>query len=128
MTDRAAFRESAEKTLRAFAPHLMAAPVATPQMLVAFAFSLAKPKQVILVGDAASADMHAMLGVLRERFTPHKMVMLVKDEEARRKLAGYLPVIETMTPHGGKATAYVCENYTCKLPTSEPAKFAELLQ
>jgi uncharacterized protein YyaL (SSP411 family) len=54
--------------------------------------------------------------------------MLVKDEGSRRKLARYLGVVETMTRHQGKATAYVCENYTCKLPTTDTAKFAELLQ
>jgi uncharacterized protein YyaL (SSP411 family) len=53
--------------------------------------------------------------------------MLV-DDGARKMLAGYLPVIETMTRMDGKTTAYVCENYTCKLPTSDPAKFAELLR
>ena len=51
MTDRAEFRAAAEKALRVFAPNLAAGPVGVPQMLVAFAFSLAKPKQVILVGD-----------------------------------------------------------------------------
>jgi len=28
----------------------------------------------------------------------------------------------------GKPTAYVCEDYTCQLPTNEPAKLDELLQ
>ena len=28
----------------------------------------------------------------------------------------------------GKPTAYVCENYTCQLPTNELSKFDELLQ
>jgi uncharacterized protein len=128
MTDRADLRESAGKALLAFASRIMVAPVATPQMLVAYAFSLSKPKQVILVGDPAAEDTRAMLDVLHGRFLPHRIVMLVKDEASRRKLAGYLGVVETMTAHQGKATAYVCENYTCKLPTTDTAKFAELLQ
>jgi len=128
MTDGAAFRESGEKALRAFAPQIAASPMATPQMLVAFSFSLAKPKQVILVGDPAAEDTRALLDALDARFLPEKIVLVVKDEAARKKLAGWLPVVETMTRHGGKATAYVCENYACKLPTADPAKFADLLQ
>ena len=100
----------------------------TPQMLVAYEFSLSKPKQVILVGDPKAEDTRAMLDVLHARFLPQRIVMVLKDDESRRKLAGYMEVVETMTPHQGKATAYVCENYTCKLPTTDPAKFAELLQ
>jgi len=58
---------------------------------------------------------------------PERIILFV-DEASRKTLAGYLPVIETMTANHGKTTAYVCENYTCKLPTADPAKFAELLQ
>ena len=128
MTGRADFRESAEKSLRAMAARIMAAPVAAPQMLVACEFSLSKPKQVILVGDPAAPDTLRMLATLHDRFVPNKIVMLVKDDDSRRKLTLYIPVVETMTRHQGKATAYVCENYTCKLPTTQPEKFAELLQ
>ena len=128
MTDRAALRESAEQALRAFAAQLSAAPVAAPQMLAAFSFSLSKPKQVILVGDPEAEDMRALLGALHARFLPEKIVLVVRDEASRKTLAGYLPVVETMTRHAGKATAYVCENYACKLPTADPEKFAELLQ
>jgi uncharacterized protein YyaL (SSP411 family) len=127
MTDRKDFRDSAGRTLDAFASRIMGTPSAVPQMLVAFAFSLAKPKQVILVGDRASAETAEMLGILHARFLPDSIVMLV-DEPARKTLAGYLSVIETMTRLHGKTTAYVCENYTCKLPTADPAKFTELLQ
>jgi uncharacterized protein len=128
ITDRADLRESADKALRAFSSRMLAAPVATPQMLVAYSFSLSKPKQIILVGDLAAQDTRAMLDVLHGRFLPNRIVMLVKDDESRRKLAAYLGVVETMTRHQDKATAYVCENYTCKLPVTDPAKFAELLQ
>ena len=73
-------------------------------------------------------DTAEMLHRLHARFVPHKIVMLVGDDRERKTLAGWIPVIETMGRLGGKATAYVCENYTCKLPTAEPAKFAELIQ
>ena len=54
------------------------------------------------------------------------------DETSRQTLAGYVPVIASMpgalsTDHG-KTMAYVCENFTCKLPVDDPAKFAELIQ
>jgi uncharacterized protein YyaL (SSP411 family) len=127
LTDRKDFRDSAGRTLGAFASRIMGMPSAVPQMLVAFTFSLAKPKQIILVGDPSSAETGKMLGILHARFLPDSIVMLV-DEPARKTLAGYLSVIETMSRLQGKTTAYVCENYTCKLPTADPVKFTELLQ
>jgi len=127
MTGRQDFRNSAEKTLEAFASRINGMPSAVPQMLVAYEFSLSKPKQIILVGDRSTAPAREMLGILHGRFVPDRIVLFV-DGTSRQTLAGYLPVVETMTAADGKTTAYVCENYTCKLPTADAAKFGELLQ
>jgi hypothetical protein len=128
MTDRPDLRETANRALAAFASRIQSGQVGVPQLLVAYQFSLSKPKQIILVGDANAADTQELLRVLQGRFVPEKIVLLVADEASRKTLAGYLPVVQTMTRLGGKASAYVCENYACKLPTADPAKFAELLQ
>ena len=127
VTNRQELRECAEKTLRAFASRINGAPSAVPQMLVAYEFSLSKPKQIILVGDRSTPEAQAMLHVLRERFLPDAIALFV-DEASRKALAGYLPVIRDMSADHHKTTAYVCENYMCKLPTADAAKFAELLQ
>ncbi len=127
MTGRPDFRKSAEATLQAFASRINAVPSSVPQMLVAYEFSLSKPKQIILVSDRSTAESHEMLRVLHARFLPDSIVLLV-DQGSRKTLAGYLPVIETMTADHRGTTAYVCENYTCKLPTADPGKFAELIQ
>ena len=74
-----------------------------------------------------TAGLPALVHELNSRFLPHKIVLLV-DGSSRKILAAYLPVIETMMEKEGKATAYVCENYSCQLPTPDPKKFAELLQ
>ncbi len=42
-----------------------------------------------------------------------------------RKLA---PFTEFHTPIDGKAAAYVCQNHTCKLPTTDPSELSRLLQ
>ena len=128
MTDRKDFRDTADKGLNAFSSRIMGGPVGVPQMLVAFEFSLSKPKQIILVGDRSAPDTKELVRILNTRFIPNKIVLLVDGDETRKGLSHYLPVIASMVKSGGKSTAYVCENYACKLPTADPAKFAELLQ
>ncbi len=125
MTDRKDFHDSADRLLRALAKRIEAQPAASPQMLAAYEFSLSKPKQIVLVG---TTGLPVLLRELNSRFVPHKIVLLVDGVPSRNALAAYLPVIETMTEKNGKATAYVCENYACQLPTADPKKFAELLQ
>lgn len=128
ITGRRDLRESAERALAAFGPRIMAAPVGVPQMLVAYESSQSKPKQIIIVGERKSPDTRALLEALESRFLPNRVVLLIDDEKARRVLAGYLPVVADMTALDGKATAYVCEDYTCRLPAVEVEQFAQLLQ
>jgi hypothetical protein len=111
-TGRPDFREPAVKTLRAFASRLKSMAAGVPQMLVALNFSLAKPKQIILAGDRDAAETRALLRELRRRFVPNKVVLL---DSHRERL-------------GGRATAYVCENFVCKLPVTEPSRLAALLE
>jgi uncharacterized protein YyaL (SSP411 family) len=43
-------------------------------------------------------------------------------------LSKYLPFIASVGMLNGKATAYVCENEVCKLPTADIAVMAGLLE
>jgi uncharacterized protein YyaL (SSP411 family) len=98
-----------------------------PQMLVAYEFSISKPRQIILVGERDAPDTRRLLAALHSRFLPNYIVLLV-NAESRQALARYLPSVADMTAIGGQATAYLCEDYACKLPTADVAEFARLLQ
>jgi len=39
-----------------------------------------------------------------------------------------MPVVKEMKPIDRKATAYVCEHYVCKLPTSDPEQLTKSLE
>ncbi|HTD44739.1 MAG TPA: hypothetical protein VK687_11180, partial [Bryobacteraceae bacterium] len=116
MTDRADFRRSAERTLQAFSSRLEEAGTGVPQMLVAHAFALAKPREIVLAGAASDAVMREMLSTIRRRFLPSTVVM--RAEQAGRDM----PAV------GGLPTAYVCENFACKLPVTGVAALDELLE
>jgi uncharacterized protein YyaL (SSP411 family) len=127
-TNRSGFRESAERMLAAFASHLAAAPAALPQMLAACEWLLSEPREIILVGERDDADTQALLRTLHSHFVPNRVAMLVDSPETRRALAAGIPSIEFMEKMDGRASAYVCRNYTCQLPVTEARKFAELIQ
>jgi hypothetical protein len=128
MTNRAAFRESAERTLATFAPRLAAAPVALPQMLAACEFLLRGPREVVVVGERDGADTKALLRTLHGSFGPNRVTLLVDSAETRRKLAAGIPAVESMEKIGGRASVFVCTNYACQLPVFEPEQLAGLIQ
>ena len=126
-TDRTDYRDAVEKTLQLFGDHLRKAPSTVPQMLCVLDFYLSKPKQIVIAGKAGAADTQAMLRAVRERYLPNAIVILADGGESQKALAKFLPFLETIEPVGGKATAYVCVNYACQLPTNDRGKLAELL-
>jgi uncharacterized protein YyaL (SSP411 family) len=96
-------------------------------MLVAYMRSRATPRQIVIAGDRESPATAAMLRTVRERFLPERSLFLVDSEETRARLASAQPALAAIAPIDGKPAAYVCENFTCKLPVTEAARMAELL-
>ena len=119
--------EMAERTLQAFQGRLRAAPPSMPQMMVAVDFYLDKPKQILIAGEKDSPDTQAILREVHKRFLPNKIVLLVDGGAVQERLAPGLEILETLSRLDGKATAYICENYVCQLPTNDVAVVARLL-
>ena len=128
ITDQSSLRESAERTLQALGPKISAQPVASPQMLVALDYDDSPRREVVIAGPRDAPLTKAFLGALRARFLPRTIALLIDSDETRNKLAKLFPAAATMREINAQPTAYVCQNYTCQLPTNEPSKFDELLQ
>ncbi len=127
MTGREEWRARADETFGAFAPRFAQEPTAAPQLAAALDFSLSKPKQIVIAGQADARDTQALLRVVHARFLPHKILLLADGGPGQARLAQGLPFIESMAPREGRAQAYICEDYICKLPTTVPAEVARQL-
>jgi len=127
MTGRKEFRETAERAFGAFSARLEQAPSAMPQMLVALDYHLSKPKQIVIAGKIGEPGTESMLKVARAPFIPNKILLLADGGPGQKKLGESLEFLKTVKAIDGKATAYVCENYVCQLPTSDPEVMAKLL-
>src|SRR5438132_1154093 len=129
--------ERARKTIGAFAPTLSHFASAMPQMLVALEYSLAKPRQIVIAGKIdplkdgfAMANNNAtktLLAELHRHFLPNKILMLADGAEGQKFFAEKNEAIGAMTPIDGKPAAYVCENFTCKAPVTNPKALRDLL-
>jgi uncharacterized protein YyaL (SSP411 family) len=127
MTDRAEWRSKAEKTFAAFAGRLEKNPEAVPQLVAAVDFGLSKPKQIVIAGKPEAADTKALLRLVHERYIPNKILLLADGGAGQKQLAQWLPFLEGVTRKQGRATAYICQNYVCKLPANDPTVVARLL-
>jgi uncharacterized protein YyaL (SSP411 family) len=116
---------NAEATFRAFAARLNDAPPAMPFLLSAKMRLDSPPLHIVIVGEKDEADTKELLRVVHETFLPHK-VLMVLDEASR--LVFEAPFLRGMKQINGRATAYVCRDFTCRQPVNEPDELrAELL-
>jgi hypothetical protein len=112
ITERASYKEAAEKTLRLFAQRLQELPQAVPNLLMGLDFLLHEPKRVVVAGDptepAALALLHAIHGV----YQPNKVVLGNRgavDEFTRSLPAKDGPIV------------YLCTGTSCKPPSKDAA-------
>ena len=68
-----------------------------------------------------------MVHEFNRRFLPHDQILLIAPGEGAKHLAKLVPFTASLAPKDGKATAYVCVNYACQLPTTDRAAFAAQL-
>jgi uncharacterized protein YyaL (SSP411 family) len=127
MRGRNDWRERGERTIQSFAATLEAVPSAMPQMLVAFVFADAGAKQIVIAGDRTNDKTKALLRTVHQHFAPDKILLLSDGAESGEYLAERLSAIAEMKAGEGQAAAYVCENFTCQAPVSEPGRLADLL-
>ncbi len=123
MTGNAELERHAAAITHAFSKEMNRLPSAFTHMMSAFMFAEHRSYEVVLAGNRRSADGKAMLHAIRKRFIPNKVVLWRNNQ-----LAKLVPYTAEQKAIGGKATAYICENFQCNLPVTDPEQALKLLQ
>jgi len=98
-------------------------PSAFTYWLGSLEFALAAPKEVAIIGQPESQDTQAMLKTLQQPYRPNQVVAVTTAGNT----AGHPELVESRPAKNGQATAYVCQNFTCKQPVTSPAELEKLL-
>ncbi len=126
VTGREDFRRSAERAIEAFSGSLREQPFAAPQMLAAAMMLEGPPRQIVLAGELGRPELEAMRREISRRFQPNTVLLHV--DGVRQRLAAWQPAVARMGPVEGKPAAYVCENFTCRLPVFNVGELIPLLE
>ena len=115
LTGERAYADRAEAVLKLLYPLAVRHPHAFSHLLQALDFRLGPVREVALAG----ANTTALQRAVRSRFRPY--VVLAGGPP------GVVPLLEGREPVEGRAVAYVCENFACKAPVTDPEKLEALL-
>ena len=127
MTANSEFEEKAARIGRAFSGSVKQSRASHGQLMVALDFGIGPSYEVVIAGKAHAADTIAMAEALRTRFLPNKVMLLNPGEGESAKIAGLAEFIKNQSSIGGRATAYVCLDHNCRLPTTDMDEMLKML-
>jgi uncharacterized protein YyaL (SSP411 family) len=122
------YRERADGTLRALAGGLEGSPTGAPALLAALDFRLDRAKEIVIVRPAGEADgAGPLLKTVYASYVPNAVLTVVTEGDDLARAQALVPLVEGKRALGGTATAYVCEQRVCALPTSDTSVLAAQL-
>ena len=123
ITARPEYERYANELVRASADDVTLAPSTATQFLSALDFLLGPSFEVVLSGRKPERLRRAVFA----RFVPNKVV-IHRPAGARPAITKIAPYTEAQKPIRGKATAYVCTNYACRMPVTDAERVEALLK
>ncbi len=114
LTGESEYERLARITLSSLATAMRQHPVGLGNLLSALTLYLAPPQEVAIIGDTRAADTCALVDAVQQRYLPNAVVAV--------GTAGTdtVPLLAARDLVDGRAAAYVCRNFTCELPVTEP--------
>ncbi|MHC4307540.1 MAG: thioredoxin domain-containing protein, partial [Planctomycetota bacterium] len=121
------FEDKANKIMLAFSKDVGSAPSGYTQMMVALGFGIGPSYEIVIVGNPESEDTKDMLNSLGKHFIPYKVVLLKRADQETADITRIAEYTEYHSSFDGKATAYVCLDFACKMPVTNTEEMLKLL-
>lgn len=119
------FAQSAEKALKSVSAQLENYPTGLTNWLIGLDYRLNPPKEVAISGDIEAETTKKMLRIISETYRPDVVVAL---QPAGKDYSEEIPLLKDRLQLKRETTAYVCKNFTCELPTTDPENMRMMLQ
>jgi len=118
------YRRRAAAALKFFGDTLRDYPTVLTQMLLAVDFFHATPMEIVIITPGPRADADEFLRQLRHIYLPNRILSVLSTGDQVTRHGEYLPIVTNKKALRNRTTAYVCQRWICKLPTTDPAEFA----
>jgi uncharacterized protein YyaL (SSP411 family) len=118
LTGQETFRDAATRAIGQIERLALRYPRAFPAWLGALDFASARITQVAIVGGAGAADTRALVEVARQGFQPYRLLALGDPKSST------LDLMQGRFAIDGRATAFVCHDFACRRPVTEPEALA----
>jgi len=118
-------RARADKVLRSYYDSMESQPFGFAHLLCALDAYVQGTKEIVIVGEPADAAVKQLIAEVDSIYLPNKVVQIAAPATP---LAEISPLLQGKTQVDGRATAYVCQNFTCSAPVTSASELRDLLE
>lgn len=119
------FARRAVSALGSVREHMVDVPFGFGHWLGALDLYLSSPQEIVVVGPRDHSATQALLGTIHSRYLPNKV--LVGCNPLEPGSWDDTPLLEDKVMRDGSPTVYLCHNYVCYPPVTEPSALAQQL-
>jgi len=120
--------EKADILSRVFSEKVESNPDAYTQLMVAADFAIGPSYSLVVAGKTNNDDTIKMIETINDNYIPNKVFIQRKTEQNPPDIDCISNFVQYFEDEGGKATAYICINKTCKPATQDLDKVIEYLK
>jgi hypothetical protein len=118
------YANKAEKVLRLYYDAMSSQPFGFAHLLNALDFYLEKPREIVVVGNREDKAVVTLLNNIYSLYLPNMTLQLASPSQPLQQVS---PLLAGKKQIAGKATIYVCHDFTCSQPVTEWADLEPML-
>jgi len=148
MLNRTDYNQKAQQMVSVFENRLTQEPLVLPHFVAAMFQYLEPMRQIVLAAPLTTTtaptpaadsqapvlrlirepQAHALLQAIHTPFVPNKVILFADGGAAQRHLSVCHPPVATMRPLQSQLTAFICRDFMCQLPSTDPSQVAAMMR
>jgi uncharacterized protein YyaL (SSP411 family) len=126
LTDNKRFEQIAVRATLGVREILLTYSMGTSNWLAALDFYLSAPAEIVLIGGKSSREMDELRHVISAHYLPDAVIAAFDPNDPERLTD--LKIFEGKTPVGGRPAVYICRNFVCQSPVTDPVELRRQLK
>ena len=121
--DRQDWRDAAVGAVRAYGRQIARYPRAFAKTLALVDFLTEGPLELAFVGDETTEGLRALRQTVADQYLPNRIIATATPDTPSS-----LPLLKEKQPVDGQPALYICRNFSCRQPITDPRAIPDALQ
>ncbi len=119
ITGETKWAEISDKIFITFSNEIQQTPSGYASMVNAFLFNTDNPKEIVIVGSGKDSDTISAIEKIKSEYVPNKVIIFKDTDDELNKLSPLAKWTVTQETIDEKTTYYICQDFACKIPTTD---------